>query len=687
MQYAQQLLASGQITQNQFNAALQQVNSGALNSGGTPLTMQGALGVQEAGGAQTTDPLGNALSTPNATGPVNLSSYSSQYSPAVLAAAQNIFAQKPDQAQAFQTQYGGNLQSWLNSFTQWWTQNGPQVAGQIQNFQPETALLGALGFQQGQGGTWVSSAPPTTPGPAGGGDNPTSTAPAPAPGSAPAPTPVPTTNEPAEEGIYNEAIGGLNNEILNDQNLAKQTQQLQTQNQTNYDQLGNVLQSAVAPPGGLSAVTQQDNTAAQTSAAAQIAALSNSVASMQSSLSGTLKAQAAALATTLQQVQANIGQYGSTATQALITQTAQQLQDLQTSIGSQKQALTQQIQSLSGNADAASQAQLAALTTQLNQLNTAEAPVAQARTQAAQAQVTAVNIAEAQTKNQIQGQNALQGFIGGSSMEDNAIAQSGITANQNAAAVVGQADLQNASDYQGIANLGANSQDSLANALAQQKQAIGDQGATGEFNLDTGLATGTQSLNDTQAAGKAAITGSVAQQQESAGNTAAEQGYANTVAGLNSSNQLADALATGTAGINSNEAQQVLTNTTNQYGQSLSAALGLASIPGQEASSTAQIDGLQNAGLLNAQQALNWWSSPATAPTPTTSLSTTSTAGNGLAAAGSSLLGGALSIGNSNNWWQTNPSTSTTTNTSSFTPAATSADNNQFNIDTSLVSG
>lgn len=611
-------------------------------------------------------PLGLATPPP----PVDLSQFASQYPASVLAAAQQIFAQQPDQASAFQSQYGGNLSNWLQSFTQWWTNYGGQVSGQMQNFQPEASLLGALGYSQNPGnGNWIASgnavvqAPPLPPG-----------------ATATTGPNVPTTSEPAEEGLYDETIGGLNQEVLNDQNLANETQKLQGENATNYGLLGDTLGNAIAPPGQNSGVTNQENAAAQASAATQLTALQQSIKAMQGSLTGSLAAQAAALLQSLNQIQSNISTYGDTASQALTTQINQQLQDLQGSIQSQKASLQTQIQTLSGAADTASQQQLAALQTQLGQLNTAEAPVAQARTAAAQAQVTAVNIGEAQAKNQIAGQAALQGFVGGSSMEDNALAQAGIGAQQAGAADVGEASLQNAQDFQAISDLGANSQDSLANQLAQQKQAITGQGATGEYNLESELATGTQGLQDQGAQGQAAIKNTVAGQQESAGNTYAEQNYGNVNTGIAAQNSLADALAQGQQGITSTEAQQQQANEQNQYSQSLQAALANAALPGQEASSIAATDNLQNAGLLNAQQALNWWAAPSQTPTPATSVSTASNAGNTLAAAGSGLLNAATSIGNSNNWWQTPAKTTT--------PApSTSTATNPFNIDTGAYPG
>ena len=246
----------------------------------------------------------------------------------VVSAAQAIFAADPTQQAVFQNQYQGNMQAWLQSFTQWWSNFGSQLSGQMANYGPEANLLSALGYSQGSNGNFVAGPNALV---------------QPAPLTA-AQQAASTTNQPAEESLYNESIGGLNQEVLNDQNLATDTANLQNQNIANYGTLEGVLGSSIAPPGGTSAVTQQENTAAQTAAASQIASLQQSIATMSTSLSGSLAAQAVALQNQLNQVQQNIGQYGSAATQALMDQINTQLGDLQTSIQSQQGALQTQIQ-------------------------------------------------------------------------------------------------------------------------------------------------------------------------------------------------------------------------------------------------------------------------------------------------------------------------------------------------------
>lgn len=603
----------------------------------------------------------NGVAVPAGGTGANLGAAATQYPPAVVSAAQAIFAQKPDQLAAFQNQYGGNLSAWLNGFTQWWSNSGSTVAGQMGSYAPESQLLSALGYQQGSNGNFVAGpnavVQPPSPG---------------APGTAPVGSG--TTNEPAEVGIYDETIGGLNNEILNDANLQQQTQDLQAQNKAAYGQLASVLGSAIAPPGGTSQVTQQENAGITNTANTELSSLLSSIQAMKSSLTGTLAAQADALEKSIQQQMQNASTYGSQASQALNEQIQTQLGDLQTSIGSQKNALNQEIASLSGAADASSQAQLAALQTKQQALTAAEAPVADAVTKAAQAQVAAVNIGEAQAKNQIEGQQALQGFVGGSSELGNALSQSGISAAQAGAQAVGAGRVTNAEAQQAIDNEGAEQGYGIRGTLAQQQQAIADQGATGTGALEAALATGTQGLGDTNAQGQASIKNTVAGEQQQIGDTGAQTQYGNTNAGLQAGNALDNALAQGQNTITDTAAQAQQANLQSQYGQSLQAALGAAALPTQEAGAAANIDNLQNAGLLNAQNALNWWTTSAAPPNPTTTTQTASGAGNAIAAAGTGLLGAATSIGNSNQWWQSPTKTVTPTQESNVNAAQT-----QFN--------
>lgn len=628
--------------------------------------LQQALTGSPMGGAPPTGPVGP--DTP----PQQSATSTGQYPPAVLAAAQAIFAQKPDQLAAFQNQYGGNMTAWLNGFTQWWSNNGSSVAGQMGNYAPEAGLLNALGYQKGANGNFVAGPNAVIQPPAAG-----------APGTSA--VGGGTTNEPTEVGIYDETIGGLNNEILNDAQLQKQTQDLQNQNTAAYSQLGSVLSGAVAPPGGNSQVTLQENAGITNTANTELSSLLASVQAMKGSLTGTLAAQAAALEQSIQQQMQNASTYGSQASQALNQQIQTQLGDLQTSIGSQKDALNQEIASLSGAADASSQAQLAALQTKQQALTAAEAPVADAVTKAAQAQVAAVNIGEAQAKNQIEGQQALQGFVGGSSQLGNALAQSGISAAQAGAQAVGQARVTNAQAQQAIDTEGAEQGYGIKGTLAQQQQAIADQGATGTNSLQDALAQSTQSLGDTNAQGQATIKNTVAGEQQQIGDTGAQTQYSNTSTGLAAQNALDQALAQGQNTITDTAAEAKQQNLQNQYGQSLQAALAGASIPSQEAGAAAGIDNLQNAGLLNAQNALNWWTTSTQPSSPATTTQTASTAGNSISAAGAGLLGGAISVGNSNNWWQ-KPSKSVTPAQESNVNAAQTQFNTPINTtpDTSI---
>lgn len=465
--------------------------------------------------------------------------------------------------------------------------------------------------------------------------------------------------------------------------------------------------------GAATTAAAQQTAAAQANANSNLTSLSQAVASMQGSLTGELGAQAAALAQNLQTLQSNIGTFGSAESQALTTQINQQLQDLQTAISQQQSALQTQAQTLQGATDSESQQQLASVNTELQSLNAAEAPVAAATTAAAQAQVTAVNIGLAQQNNQIQAQSALQGFVGGSTMTNNAEENAAIAAQQQGAADVGQANVTNAENYQAIADQGAQQSNAIQQAIAGQTYTNTANTAAGQDALANALAQGQQNLNDTGAAGQAAIQAAVAGQQESASNTDANTAYANTVAGLQAQNTLANQLAEGTANIQSTEAGQNQTiantaaqqqqqatdtgatnllgvqetgaaqtesNALNAYNQSLQSALGAASIPANEATAIPGLANVANTGTNNALSTLNWWASPATASTPGALATTPATTGTALSTLGSGLLGSAITAGNANNWWQSPAANTAQTSLNNTTAAANASIPNGSNL-------
>lgn len=247
-------------------------------------------------------------------------------------------------------------------------------------------------------------------------------------------------------------------------------------------------------------------------------------------------------------------------------------------LAGQNATATQTGNTLASDAAAAAAAEGTANTTQNASLLAAQAPLGAARIGAAEDQVTGVNLGLQSALDQLTAQRAGQGYVGGSSMDDAAVARAGIGAGQDAASILGQAKTANAGDIASINALQANQQYGIGNTLAQSQQ------------------------SDYDAAAK--------QQQQ---------------------------------------------NYMNQFPSQLAAALTTPGFTQSVIGSNATGDQYANSGLNNALGTLNWWTTnQGTPPTPGAVATTAPNTGNQIAALGTGLLSSALSIGNNQNWWQTN---------------------------------
>lgn len=419
-----------------------------------------------------------------------------------------------------------------------------------------------------------------------------------------------------------------------------------------------------AQNGNVNATTAAITTAAQTAAASNLSALQTSIGQMQQNLTGNLAAKAGALQQAVATFTQNLNTLDASQRQSLAAQIATQQRDLEASIAAQKQALATEVQQLQGNSSAAAQARMAALSTELQTLTAAEAPMAQARLQGAEALATAVNLGLESTKDQLTAQAAQQGFTGGSTMQDAALARATVGARQDAAQAIAGAKVANASDLRDVTRYGANKNYSIADVLAGEQQQAGNLGATGGAQLSAALAQGTQGLGDLGATGLRSISDTTAGARANIGNSAATQTYTDTVGGADQNLTLQNNLSQGTYNLANTLAGQIQ-GATNQgalaragyfdqlFPTTLNAAQVATQLPGQQAATLSSLLPYGNAGLTNAQNALNWWSTSNNPPSPTATLQQPSTAGNGIAAVGSGLLGTAFNIGNSNRWWQT----------------------------------
>lgn len=486
-----------------------------------------------------------------------------------------------------------------------------------------------------------------------------------------------TTTMPLEQDLLNTALPGLLSDVEGDAARRALAAQLAGQATGATQQAISALSPEENAARLLAEYAQADATggriaeSAATSAADQLKALQASIAAMQGNLTGDLAARAAALQQQIATLTANLDTLDASQKATLATQIAANQQNLEQQITAQRTALTEQMNALRGAADAQSQARAAALQQEVDALTAAQAPLAKARLDSAGALATAVNQGLQSTADQLTATRAKQGYLGSSSFDDAALARASIDARQKAAQAMGGARELNAQDLASIGVHGATEGRSIADQLAAARAGIATEEAGGARTLADLLATGTRTIGDTGAAGIAGISGQTATGKFNVGNAGAGQTFQDQVFGADQQRELADALARGSGTIGTTLAtqQQAARDAAtgarqnyfdNAYTRGLA---GLMAIPGLTSGLTGNLTSLENygtSGLGRAQQALNWWAAPATAPTTQATAVQADNSGNQISTLGSGLLSSAISLGNSKNWWQT-PTTNKTT--------------------------
>lgn len=503
------------------------------------------------------------------------------------------------------------------------------------------------------------------------------------------------TTSPAEQQIWNQIAPGLTTQIQGDADRQKQVTDLTNQTGAAFGTLKDTLGMAVPtvdPATGklTSSLLTSQNANADTTAAAmtanaataaktQLDALNQSITQMGANLQGSLAQQAAALQQTVNTLSTNLTTLDASQRKNLADSIASQQQNLETSLTAQRAALDKEVASLQGNASAAAQSRRAALEQEISSLTAAQGPLNEARLHAAQGLVTAVNLGLEHTTDQLKASAAANGYVGGSTMQDAALARAGIDARQAGANIVGGAQVQNASDLRDIGRLGATGGYSIADAYAGDLKNVNDFGAQTGAGLDVAGATGSRTLADLLATQNRTIGDTTATNAANLGNWGATTGLANTTAGITANRSLQDALATGTAGLTGQLATQTQA-AGNQaalakagysdaaYGTGLNAAQVLAGLPGAEASAKASLIPYGTAGTANALPLFNWFSSSATPPASTATVTPASSYGTDLSKLGSGLVGGAFQLGK--DFWKPN----TNTGTVPKTPTGTNED-------------
>jgi hypothetical protein len=434
------------------------------------------------------------------------------------------------------------------------------------------------------------------------------------------------------------------------------------------------------------------NAAATASAQQQLTALQAAIGQMQGNLQGALGQQAAALQAAIASYTQNIDSLDQTQRQNLATQIATMQQNLERSVSEQGAALEQEIASLQGNASQAAQSRKAALETQLTELKAAQAPMAEARIKGAEALATSINLGLQSTQDQLRASAARDGFIGGSTMQDTALARAAIGARQGAAQARSQAEIANAGDLRDVATLGAQGRFRIEDTLAGDTQRIGDRGAVGRREIANTAAIGRQQLGDYGATQTRGIGDNTANQRFGLGNWGTQQTYNNTNAGIAANLGLLNQGSTGQLNIATTLAQQQqaaananAAQRSNYFDQSYPTSLNSAQIqaglPAAQAQSLMGIIPLGSAGTRDALNTLSWWANPnAAAPTQTATTTAPSNSGNQLGQLGASLIGTGFQIGQANNWWQ-NPNSATPVSGAPSTGTGSSWFGNNQNAD------
>lgn len=647
---------------------------------------------------------------------VDLNQFAGQFPPQVLQAVGALFAAKPSEEQRFLHDAQGDLRGYLDSVVGWFSDNGSQVADKLSDFAPEIGLLDALGYRVNPQA--VSS---TAIDPNGG---------------------VPLEQGILQQ-VWPNLQGQIDADAGRQQTVTNLTNQTNTafgnlrdtldmasvafDAQRYFSDNPDVAQAFNGAPNGPTPGTKTINgqpmtaaqfaqyhfntwgrnegrqpaytsgvlqnqqrvnadagaaqtTAAQTAARSTLDALNQQYASMQANLQGALGQQAGALASAVASFSQNIDQLDASQRASLAQEIAARQANLETSIASQRAALEQEASQLQGNASAAAQARRTALEQQIADLTAAQAPVAEARTRGAEALTAAINIGLEGSTDQLRADAAREGFVGGSTMQDAALARATIGARQDAARVGADARLANATDTRGVLQQGATGRYSIADALAGDTQRIGDYRATGNATLSGSLARGTQNIGDAGATGVHALADATSGARFNLGNWGTTQTLNNTNAGITGGLNLRNGLAGGTFGVASNLAGQTQDIANRTAGANADAAGALfpsavsagqmaAGLPAAQAGALTALIPYGTAGTNNALNTLNWWSTNATPPNSTAVTTPPNTTGNSIAGLGTGLLGSAFQIGSANNWWQPR-------NTSPATPANTNAATN-----------
>lgn len=362
----------------------------------------------------------------------------------------------PAQRESFVQNYGTDPQQFIEGFKNWWLANGHQVGDRIQDFPAHIALLDAIGYQVNPEAVSQTFAP----------NDPNAV--------------------PVEQVLGQTALDRVNADLAADPRRQEEAQTIvNTVNRNMDDALlanqaltGTQFDSA----GYLRANPDVNAWAIQMVQQGQYPDV-NTAAKAHFDIFGAAEGRNAPQATRLQ-----LENYQADDVAARLNASAQAAATTKLdAINQRMREMTAALDRMQGDRSGALDAQTAQLRQGLAQLELerreAQQELARARVAAAETEVTGINLGLQAERDRIVAENAKQGFIGGSTMQDSALARATIGARQEAARSMGGAKVANAMDVRQLGDEIANARYGITGLDATTRRGITDDTSRGRFSL------------------------------------------------------------------------------------------------------------------------------------------------------------------------------------------------------------
>ena len=511
---------------------------------------------------------------------------------------------KPDQKVAFVRDYGGDLDRWLESVVSWWSANGHNAAGNINEYAPEMKLLDSLGYQVNpEALPGVGTLDPNNP-----------------------------NAVPLEQSLLDTTLRNyINPDIAGDPaRRATAEDYVGRINRSLDDAIGvnnEVLTGTFDGNGYLTRNPDVAEWAAAQVAGGQYPDLATA-ARAHYELFGRDEGRTATNVTRLQQenqmADDTTGRLARAAEEAANTRLGaldQRRAEMTSALDQLQRERTGALDTMSAERRTALDAQTAQLRAGLATLETERRAALQeltgARIAAAQSQVTGINQGLQFERDRITARNAEQGFIGGGGMEDAALARATIGARQGAAEAMGGARVANAGDSRALGDEIANTRFGITGNDATARRGIAEDTARGRYGITDDTARGRFSLADSLSASRVGVQDRLAGERQGAADTGTRMrlGYFD-----------------------------------NDFSRRLQAALLPVTLNSQRLSLLDTADRAGQAGLNRSLNTLNWWATGNNPPSSNPALTTPSTVGSDIAGLGAGLTRSAFNIGNTVGW-------------------------------------